>query len=171
MAGINGLLFREMFKEELRLQRSFIGTIAAAFFPVMIFIMSTILAMAFPLLMNRISTATVLLILYLGFILYGLGVGALSFIGEEVMTRRLGQTSMLLQLPQWQPVSFKRTMGVFYRRTLIYIVYSIIPLIAGIAVAAPLANIPYTSVALLALTTFLTFMLGMSLSFLYPLSR
>lgn len=159
-------LFVAMFKEELRLQKSFIGTIASGFFPVMIFIFSVVLAVSFSLL-HRIDTSLVLLMVHIGFMLYGLGVGALSFIGEQVMTRRLGQANMLLQLSQYQPITFKRTMAVFYLKdALFYILYSIIPLVGGIAIAAPIAHISFASVGLLALTVFLTFMLGMSLSFL-----
>jgi len=155
-----------MFKEELRLQKAFIGKVAAAFFPVMIFFFSVVLAVAFSF-FRRIDVATVLLLLHAGFALYGLSVGALALIGEQVMTRRLGQANMLLQLPQWQPISFRRVMAVFYLKdATFYILYSILPLVGGIAVAAPLAGIPWTSVGLLALTLFLTFMVGMSLSFL-----
>lgn len=83
------------------------------------------------------------------------------------MTRRLGQVNLLLSLSQLYPVSFKRTMAVFYvKDAVFYILYSIIPLVGGIAVAAPLAGVTYAGVALLGLTMFLTFMLGMSLSFL-----
>ncbi len=165
-AHLNRRLFVVMFKEELRLQRAFIGKVAAVFFPVMIFFFSVVLAVAFSF-FHGIAVPTVLLLLHGGFVVYGLGVGALALIGEQVMTRRLGQASMLLQLPQWQPVTFRRVMAVFYLKdATFYVLYSILPLLGGIAVAAPLAGIPWTSVALLALSLSLTFMLGMSLSFL-----
>jgi hypothetical protein len=99
--------------------------------------------------------------------MYGLGVGALAQIGEQVMTRRLGQINMLLQLPTLQPVSFKSVMGIFYvKDAVFYILYSIIPLVGGIAVAIPVTGITAGGVGLLFVTVLLTFMTGMALSFL-----
>ena len=83
------------------------------------------------------------------------------------MTRRLGQINVLLHISQILPVSFRRTMAVFYLKdALFYLLYSFVPLTAGIAVAAPLAGVALGSVALLGFTMSLTFMMGMGLSFL-----
>jgi hypothetical protein len=155
-----------MFREELRLHRSFVGSIGSGFFPVMIFILSVVLAVTFSR-FKGIDVPTVLLMLHASSVLYGLGVGALGRIGEQVMTRRLGQVNFLLALPSLQPVSFSRVMAIFYLKdATFYILYAIVPIIGGIAVGAPFANASLTSVGLLGLTLFLAFMLGMSLSFL-----
>lgn len=165
--GLDRTLFVAMFKEEWRLHKSFVGSIGSGFFPVMIFIFSVVLAVTSPVLLKNIDIPTVLMILHVAAILYGLMVGALGHIGEQVMTRRLGQVNLLLQLPQLYPLSFKRTMGIFYLKdALYYILYSILPLVGGIAVGAPLAGVTFGGVALLGLTLFLTFMMGMALSFL-----
>jgi len=159
-------LFKTMFKEELRLHKSFVGGMGSAFFPFMIFIFSVVLAITSPVVMKNMSKDTMLLILHVAALMYGLSVGALGAIGEQVMTRRLGQVNMLLQLPQLHPISFRKIMATFYVKDLLfYILYSIIPLVGGIAVAAPVAKVPFTSVGLLGITLFLTFLLGMSLSF------
>jgi hypothetical protein len=155
-----------MFKEELRLHKSFVGGMGSGFFPVMIFIFALVLAFTSPVVMKNISKDTILLVLHVAALMYGLSVGALGAIGEQVMTRRLGQVNMLLQLSQLHPITFRKIMATFYLKDLLfYILYSIIPLVGGIAVAAPFAKVPFTSVGLLAITLFLTFLLGMSLSF------
>jgi hypothetical protein len=155
-----------MFKEELRLHRSFVGSIGSGFFPVMIFILSVVLAVTFSR-FKGIDVPTVLLMLHAGSVLYGLGVGALGRIGEQVMTRRLGQVNFLLALPYLQPVTFRRVMAIFYLKdATFYILYAIVPIVGGIAVGAPFANTSLVSVGLLGVTLFLAFMIGMSLSFL-----
>ncbi len=155
-----------MFKEELRLHRSFVGSIGSGFFPVMIFFLSVVLAVTFSR-FKGVDVPTVLLMLHAGSVLYGLGVGALGRIGEQVMTRRLGRMNVLLALPSLQPISFSRVMAIFFLKdAMFYILYAIVPIVGGIAVGAPFANASLTSVGLLGLTLFLAFMIGMSLSFL-----
>ena len=160
-------MFKTMFKEELRLHKSFVGGTGSAFFPFMIFLFSVVLAVTSPVVLKNIDVPTILMILHVAALMYGLSVGALGHIGEEVMTRRLGQVNMLLQLPQIHPISFKKIMALFYLKDAVfYIFYSILPLVGGIAIGAILVKAPMASVALLGLTVFLTFMFGMSLSFL-----
>ena len=163
---MNRRLFSLMFKEELRLHKSFVGSIGSGFFPVMIFFLSVVLAVSFSR-FKGIDVPTVLLMLHVGGVLYGLGVGALGRIGEQVMTRRLGQVNFLLALPSLQPVTFRRVMALFYLKdATFYILYAIIPIVGGIAIGAPFAGASLISVGLLGVTLFLAFMIGMSLSFL-----
>ena len=158
-------LFKAMLREEWRLHKSFVGAVGSGFFPVVIFFFSLVLAATSPVLLKKLDMALVLLVLHLSAVMYGLGVGALAQIGEQVMTRRLGQINMLLQLPTLQPVSFKSVMGLFYVKDAVYyILYSIIPLVGGIAVAIPVTTITVAGVALLFVTVLLTFMTGMALS-------
>ncbi len=160
-------LFRAMLREEWRLHKSFVGAVGSGFFPVVIFLFSLVLSATSPVLLKKLDMAMVLLVLHLSAVLYGLGVGALARIGEQVMTRRLGQVNMLLQLPALQPISFRSVMGIFYvKDAVFYILYSIIPLVGGIAAAMPVTKITLAGVALLFVTVLLTFMMGMALSFL-----
>jgi hypothetical protein len=166
-ASLYWTIFRSMLREEWRLHKSFVGAVGSGFFPVVIFLFSLVLAATSPVLLKKLDMTMVLLVLHLAAVMYGLGVGALAQIGEQVMTRRLGQINMLLQLPTLQPVSFKSVMGIFYVKDAVYyILYSIIPLVGGIAVAIPVTKITVAGVALLFVTILLTFMMGMALSFL-----
>jgi hypothetical protein len=165
--SLHWALFRAMLREEWRLHKSFVGAVGSGFFPVVIFLFSLVLAATSPVLLKKLDMTMVLLVIHLAAVMYGLGVGALARIGEQVMTRRLGQINMLLQLPTLQPVSFKSVMGVFYVKDAVYyILYSIIPLVGGIAAAIPVTRITVAGVALLFVTVLLTFMMGMALSFL-----
>lgn len=135
-------------------------------FPAMIFVFTAFLAVVTPLLLSRMPTATILLMLHAASLAYGLFVGNFGSIGEHVMTRRLGQVSMIMQMPQTYPVSFRRMMAVFYTKDAVfYLLYSYIPLTLGIAVAAPMAGVSFSGVAMLGVTTLLAFMVGMGLSF------
>ena len=166
-AGLYWAIFKSMLREEWRLHRSFVGAVGSGFFPVVIFLFSLVLAATSPVLLKKLDIAMVLLVLHMAAVMYGLGVGALAQIGEQVMTRRLGQMNRLLQRPLLQPVSFRSVMGIFYvKDAVFYILYSIIPLVGGIAAAIPLTGITVGGVALLFVTVLLTFMLGMALSFL-----
>ena len=166
-AGLQWHLFRAMLREEWRLHKSFVGSVGSGFFPVVIFFFSLVLAATSPVLLKKVDMTLVLLLLHIAAVMYGLGVGALARIGEQVMTRRLGQVSMLLQLPMLQPIRFRTAMGIFYVKDAVYyILYSIIPLVGGIAVAMPVTRITPAGVGSLFVTILLTFMLGMALSFL-----
>jgi len=159
-------LFKAMMREEWRLHQSLVGPLGSGLFPAMIFVFTAFLAVVTPLLLSRMPTATMLLMLHAASAGYGLFVGNFGSIGEHVMTRRLGQVSMVMQMPQIYPVSFRRMMAVFYAKDAVfYLLYSYIPLTLGVAVAAPMAGVSFTGVAMLGLTTFLAFMVGMGLSF------
>jgi hypothetical protein len=132
----------------------------------MIFMLTAIGAFITPYIMGNIKLVTILLMLHVASVIYGIFVGGFGRIGEHVMTRRLGQVNMLLQLPQLYPVSFKQVMGVFYLKdSLYYLIYSFIPLVLGVGIAAPSAGVSYHGVFVLGVTMFLAFMMGMGLSF------
>ena len=160
-------LFVSLLKEEWRLHQSLIGRVGSGFFPAFIFLLSSAMAVVAATVLGNIDHSTILLMLHVASVFYGIFVGSFGHIGEQVLNRRLGQLNMLLQLPQLLPLTFRRVMAAFFLKdALFYLLYSYIPLVAGIAVASPLAGVSLGSVALLGITMFLTFMMGMGLSFL-----
>lgn len=165
--GLDWCLFAAMLREEWRLHRSLIGPLGSGLFPVFIFVLSSALAVVSSTVLKNISYATILLMFHVAAALYGCFVGAMGHAGEQIMIRRLGQINVLLHISHILPVSFRRTIAVFYiKDALFYMLYSFVPITAGIAVAAPLAGVTLRSVALLGVTLSLTFMMGMGLSFL-----
>lgn len=156
-----------MIREEWRLHKTLIGGVGSGLFPFVIFIFTALGTFAAPLYVGNISVRLILVLLHFAALFYGFFVGGFGGIGEQVMTKRLGQVTMLLQLPQLYPVSFKRLMGLFYiKDALYYLLYSLVPLIFGLGIAAPYAGVSYTGIGVLGVTLVLVFMMGMGLSFL-----
>lgn len=160
-------LFILMIKEELRLHKSFVGAVGSIFFPVIIFILSFILSLSSPIIIYSMGLYKAILFLNLGAFFYGIFVGFLGKIGEEVMTRRFGQINLMLQLPKIFPISFRKVMSTFFiKDAIFYLFYSIIPFTLGLLVSKPFSGFNLSFVILIFIVLTISFMLGMSLSFL-----
>lgn len=159
-------IIRLMLKEERRLNAAMIGQVQFLLFPVVILFMSFIIGMASKHLLRSTSMDHVYLVLHFIMLIYGLGVGGFALFGERMAQRRFGEVSLLLETPRIQPISFKSVFLAFYvKDTIYYMVYSIFPLIGGLALTIPFTGFKATSVLLLLLTSTLSFLLGMSFSF------
>lgn len=159
-------LLVDMIKEEWRLHRSISGSLGSTFFPLLIFAMTTLCALAGHLVFNGLSQMTLILILHVASAGYGFFVGGFGALAESIMSRRLGQVNMLLQLPQTFPVTFRKMMGIFYvKDSLFYLVYTFAPMIFGVGVVGAFFEYSALGVFWVGVTTFLTFMLGMGISF------
>jgi hypothetical protein len=155
-----------MMKEEWRLHRSLSGGLGSTFFPFLIFFMTVFCAITAPFILQNLPRSTIFLMIHLVSLLYGFFVGGFGSIGEHVMTRRLGQVNMLLQLPQTLPITFRKVMAVFYvKDSIFYLLYTFIPMVLGIGVVGYFYGFSILGVLRIGATTFLTFMLGMGLSF------
>lgn len=160
-----GILFGSMLKEEWRLQRSFVGSVGAFFFPLFIFILSLILVLVFP--FERASSSSLVDFLHVTMFLYGLSVGGIALIGEQVMARRIGQVNLLLKISQLQPVSFRRVTALFFlKEVLFYHLYSMVPFGAGLIIGGVLSRIDILGVVGVSLSVGMVFTLGMCVSFL-----
>ena len=144
-----------------------VGAIGSGLFPAMIFFFTAFLAYISRYLLWNVKIQTILLFLHIASVFYGLFVGSFGEIGEHVMTRRLGQLNMILQLPQLYPISFKEMMAIFFvKDTVYYVLYSFVPMVTGLLVVAPQVGVTYQGVATLGVTMFLAFLMGMGVSFL-----
>ena len=163
---LNKRLLIDMIKEEWRLHRSLVGGLGSTFFPLIIFFMTATCALIVPLIARNLNESTMLLMLHAASLFYGFYVGGFGSIGKQIMTRRLGQVNMLLQLPQIYPISSKKVMATFFvKDSLFYLVYTYVPMIIGIGIAAPYVGISLFGILRLGVTMFLAFMIGMGLSF------
>lgn len=159
-------LFKSMLKEEWRLHQSFIGRLGSVMFPVFTLVFTVLIAFFGQIALRNLNRDTAIQILHGAALLYGLFVGALGGMGEQVMTRRLGQVSMLLQLPQHYPVSFKRVMGIFFvKDAFFYFGYTFLPLTAGLLISSPIIGAGLAEMFMGGATLFMTFMMGMASSF------
>lgn len=159
-------LVRLMMSEELRLNAGLIGRVQFLLFPVMILAFSLILALASKQLLGATSMDQMYVVLHALLFAYGLAVGGFALMGERIANRRFGQVSLLLQTPTLLPVRFRTIFLAFYIKDIIYyILLTIAPLVAGIALSIPLTGFRVSSVLFLLLTATLSFLLGISLSF------
>ena len=163
---IDKQLLIDMIKEEFRLHRSLVGGLGSAFFPFIIFLMTATCAFITPLIARNLNQSTMLLMLHVASLIYGFYVGGFGSMGEQIMTRRLGQVNMLLKLPQIYPISVKKVMAIFFiKDSLFYLVYTYVPMILGISIVAPHVGVTAFGILRLGVTAFLAFMIGMGLSF------
>ena len=128
------IIFISMLKEEWRLQRSFVGSFGAFFFPFVIILLSFVLVLIFP--FEKANRSSVVDIIHIMMLLFGLGVGGIALIGEQVMTRKIGQVNLLIKISQLQPVPFRKlTLVFFIKEVLFYHLYSVIPFGSGMLIA------------------------------------
>ena len=94
----------------------------------------------------------------MGAVFYGVFVGFLGKIGEEVMTRRFGQINLLLQMPKLFPISFRRVMTHFFiKDAVFYLFYSIIPFALGALTSIPISGFSFSFVSLIFLSMTVSF--------------
>ncbi|MBN1538667.1 MAG: hypothetical protein JW939_00860 [Candidatus Thermoplasmatota archaeon] len=157
-------LFRCMLLEEWRLQRAYVGGFGSYFFPLIILAFSFFLVVIFPL--EDAKSSSVIEIIHLLMFIYGIAVGWIALMGEQVMTRRMGHVNLLLKLSQVQNISFRRTTAIFYLKELFfYHTYSMVPFCLGLAAGGMVSGLPLAGSLMVSLTVVLVFTQGMSLSF------
>jgi len=159
-------IVRLMLSEERRLNAGMIGKVQFMMFPVLIFFMSFVLALSSKQLLKSMPMDQVYLILHSIILIYGLGVGGFALFGERIAQKRFGEVTTLLETPTIQPIDFRSMFLSFYVKDIIYyMLYSIIPLTAGIGLTIPLTGFKLASVLFLLLTITATFLIGISFSF------
>jgi len=159
-------IIRLMLSEERRLNSAMIGKVQFLMFPMMILFMSFVLALSSKQLLREMPMNQMYTILHSIILIYGIGVGGFALFGERIAQKRFGEVTMLLETPTIQPIDFRSMFLNFYVKDIIYyILYSIIPLTAGIGLTIPITGFRLASVLFLLLTITLTFLIGISFSF------
>lgn len=158
---------RLMLVEERRLQAQMIGRVQFMFFPIMILFMAFVIGLSAKQLLSEIPMSQMYLVLHSIIFIYGLGVGGFALFGDRIAERRFGSISMLLETPTIQPIDFRSMFFAFYvKDTVYYLLYTIVPLVGGIGLTVPFTGFRVTSILFLFLTVTLSFLLGLSYSFL-----
>lgn len=159
-------IVRLMLTEERRLNGAIIGQWQFLLFPVMILLMAFVIALSSKNLLRAMPINDVYLILHSIMLIYGLGVGGFALFGNRIAEKRFGDITSILETPKILPVDFRSVFLDFYvKDTIYYMLYSIIPLVAGIGLTIPLTGFRMTSVLFLLLTITLSFLIGISFSF------
>lgn len=156
-----------MLKEEYRSHTSYSGKSRFLSFPIFVFVLSLGSGLTINKMLETVSLEQFALFAHTSAFMYGVSVGAFGLMGREYLERRYGRSNYLVAMPYLLPLSFKTTfLGIYLRDALFYIVLLLVPATLGLVAAAPFMGFAITSVGLFFVAILVSFMLGMSLSFL-----
>jgi len=160
-------LFWAMMKEEWRLHATMFGSLSFALFPVLIGAIAFMGSLILPFLGGIIPGQTLSFLVHAQFLLLGVMVGGFGLLGQEVMNRRFGQASLLAYSSRTLPLSDRTIFAVFVvKDTVYYVILWVLPVIAGITLAAPWSGLSLPFIGTLALTLTLSFLTGLAAIFL-----
>lgn len=136
-------------------------------FPFFVFVMTFGSGLTLETMLQTITLERFATFSHLAAFLYGLSVGAFGIMGREYLDRRYGRNNYLVAMPYLLPISFRTTfLGIYLRDVVFYIILMLVPATLGLVASAPFMGFSVVSIGLLFVALVLTFMLGMSLSFL-----
>jgi len=160
-------LFSAMMKEEWRLHATMFGSLSFALFPVLIGVIAFMGSLILPFFGEIIPGQTLSFLVHAQFLLLGVMVGGFGLLGQEVMNRRFGQASLLASTSRTLPLSNRHIFAVFVvKDTVYYVILWVLPVIAGITLAAPWSGLSLPLIGTLALTLTLSFLTGLAAIFL-----
>ena len=159
-------LIKMMLKEEYRFHTSFSNRYGFFMFPMMVFLLSLILALVSPQLFEQIEYEQIILSLHASLFLYGISMGSFAFLGREYVERSSGRINFLISSPILLPVRYRRTFVAFYFHDVVfYYLMVIVPFTAGLLMSVPFMGYNIISVILLSGTLFISFVIGLAFSF------
>ncbi len=164
---LNLIILHLMFKEEFRLQASFFNLSYFLVSSLLLVLFTFIMGLSLPLLRRGVAVDDLVLVAHWIMLFYGLGVGGFALFGDRILERRFGSVSLMLGSGYTLPIRFRRLFLLFYiKDTLYYIIFSILPMIAGLVLASVLVPISLSSLFFLFISLTLSFLLGISTSVL-----
>lgn len=156
-----------MLKEEFRTHASYSGKSRFLTFPVFVFMLSLGSGLTIDKMLETVSLEQFALFTHTSAFMYGVSVGAFGLMGREYLERRYGRSNYLVAMPYLLPLSFKTTfLGIYLRDSLFYVFLLLVPATLGLVAAAPFMGFAISSIGLFFIAILVSFMLGMSLSFL-----
>lgn len=169
-------LLRMMLKEEFRAHATYSGKTMFLTFPLIIVVFAFAIAVTSGKLLAYTPLADAILLLHLSVFLYGMSVGAFGFLGRQYLERKNGTRNYVVTMPGILPMRLRETfLGMYVRDAIFYVGLLLAPATAGLILSVPITHFRLTSIGILFGAAFLSFLLGMSLSFfvstLYMRSR
>lgn len=156
-----------MLKEEFRSHATYSGKERFLTFPLFVFFISAVVGLTLERISESVTLEELAVFAHLSAFIYGLSVGAFGLMGRQYLERRYGRSNYLVAMPFLLPLSFKRTiLGIFLRDALFYVILMLVPATLGLLFVAPLMGFSVVSIALFFVAVLMTFLLGLSLSFL-----
>jgi hypothetical protein len=160
-------LLRLMLKEEFRTHASYSGRSRFFTFPIFVFVLAFGSGLTMDKMLETVSLSQFAIFAHISVFMYGLSVGAFGLMGREYLERRYGRNNYLVAMPYLLPISFKTTfLGIYLRDAIFYIILMLVPATLGLVAAAPFMGFAITSIGLFFVAVLVTFMFGMSMSFL-----
>jgi len=159
-----------MLKEEWRMQSSIFSSNRLILLPLVIFVISFFISLSITVFDLNYSLPSILLFVHYLFFLFGASIGGFGVMGKEIMNRRFGQASLLAYSSRTLPISERKIFSVFIIKDLIYyFIFWIIPFTLGLIAAMPIIGMSLSHAPLLFISLLLSFLLGMSLVFLFSM--
>lgn len=160
-------VLRLMLREEYRLHVNYSSARVFFSMPAYVFAIAFFFAATLPIMEESIPVGDVLLFTNAGVFVYGLSVGAFGFLGKTYLERRYGRSNFLVAMPFLLPFTFRQAYASMYLRDVIfYVLLILVPGLGGVLVASVVADFYVSSVLVAFVAVTLSFLLGISFSFL-----
>lgn len=164
---IDAKILTLMFREEFRLQASFFNRSYFLTSSLVLILFTFIIGLSLPMLRRAVDIDDMVLVTHWVMLFYGLGVGGFAFFGDRILERRFGSISLLLGSGYTLPIRHRRLFLLFYiKDVLYYIFFTILPMIAGLALASFFVSISLTTLLFIFISLTCSFLLGISTSVL-----
>ncbi len=160
-------LLRLMLLEEYRVHMAYSSPRVFFSLPAYVFMIAFFLGATLPIMESSIHISEVLLFANAGIFVYGMSVGAFGFLGKTYLERRQGRANFLVAMPFLLPFSFRKAyLSMFLRDVIFYLMLIMLPGLLGVLASTPLVHYSLYSIGLAFLAVVLSFLLGISFSFL-----
>jgi hypothetical protein len=160
-------LLKYMLKEEYRFHVAITSKSWFLALPVLIWLFSYAFAVLSPIVLNQLPLARFLLIIHTSIVVFGISMGALAFLGPEIVERRFGRINLLIMLPQYTPIRYNMFFFIFYLKEIIfYIALTLTPMTIGLIASMPITGFSSTGIAIMFLAVVLSFLIGIAISFM-----
>lgn len=161
------VLLRFMLREEYRTHIAYSSARVFFSLPVYVFLIAFFLGTTLPIMQSSIRANEMLLFANAGVFVYGMSVGAFGFLGKTYLERRQGRANFLVAMPFLLPFTFRRAFASMLMRDVIfYVVLIILPGLGGMLLSTLFVHYKLTSIFLAFIAVLLSFLLGISFSFL-----
>jgi len=163
MSGLLAL----MMKEEYRLHISYSSSRVFFTLPIYVILFTAFFGATFSGMTGVMTLSQIILMVHAGLFIYGLSVGSFGFLGRTYIERRYGKNNFIVTMPFLIPISFQRVyLAMFVRDLIFYSFLFIGPAMVGMSIAALIVHYRFVSVLLMFAALFLSFLFGLSFSFL-----
>jgi len=151
-------------KEEWRMMTSYFSSEKLFFlFPLVLVFVGFLMALLIPFIEKAFDIKELLVAFHLLLGLYGLFVGGFGFFADEVAQTWFGEARLLIHMHTILPISFRKIFIWFYIKDIVYyLVLTLVPLFLGAFLSF---TIPVVTFARIVVSSTLSFLIGVSVSF------